>query len=233
MAADEQGVLKRDVEAVALAVVAEVILVAIVLLLLFAVPKIVRSQPAPVILELAQAPVQEPPQPELPKPKPPKPTLPEPPPRLQPPTLPPLTPPPPVPPPPLITPPADLGPVAEPTPFSQAAVPPPPPPPPAAYQAAKVDPMLAYAAQVKAAVQGAVQYPAAAQRQRIGGRTRVEFNLRDGRVSEPHLVQGSGTALLDRAAIAAVLAAGYPAPPSELAGIERQFQVWVEFRRYE
>ena len=93
--------------------------------------------------------------------------------------------------------------------------------------------MLAYAAQVKAAVQGAVQYPAAAQRQRIGGRTRVEFNLRDGRVSEPHLVQGSGTALLDRAAIAAVLAAGYPAPPSELAGIERQFQVWVEFRRYE
>ena len=95
----------------------------------------------------------------------------------------------------------------------------------------KENPLTLYAAQVKAAVQAAVEYPEAANNMRIKSRVRVEFSLRDGLQKNPHILISSGLGVFDRAAIRVVEIAHYPAPPQVLAGQEKLFQVWVEFHR--
>ncbi len=95
----------------------------------------------------------------------------------------------------------------------------------------KENPLTLYAAQVKAAVQAAVEYPEAANNLRVKSRARVEFSLRDGQQKNPHILISSGLGVFDRAAIRVVEMAHYPAPPPVLAGQEKLFQVWVEFHR--
>ena len=95
----------------------------------------------------------------------------------------------------------------------------------------KADPLTEYAAKVKAAVQEAVEYPAAANNMRTKSRARVEFALRDGIRQNPHIVASSGLDVFDRAAIHAVNIAHYPLPPAVLSGQTKLFQVWVEFHR--
>jgi periplasmic protein TonB len=100
----------------------------------------------------------------------------------------------------------------------------PPPPPPVA---ATVDPSPAYNAKLAAAVQAVFEVPAAAAALDFKGRTRVEFSLRDGVVSAVRVIQTSGLGAADRAAIKAVQAAVYPAPPAPLQGKENSYQIWV------
>ncbi len=220
-------------KSVGIALLLEVLLIGGGGALLAVTTRAVKSEPAPVVLQLAAPEEKKAPEPPKPKPEPPKPKLPQP--KVVPPI--PVPPPPPEPPPsrPVVKPVPDLQPVAEPTPFSEPAPPPalpaPPPPPPVVPADVKPDPMLVYAGRVKAAVQAAVVYPAAAQRLRMSGRTRVEFVMRDAQASNPTVIQSSGIGLLDQAALAAVAAAAYPTPPDELVGVTRQYQVWVEFRR--
>lgn len=95
----------------------------------------------------------------------------------------------------------------------------------------KEDPIMAYAAKVKAAVQAAVEYPASANNMRTKSRVRVEFSLRDGVQQNPHIVKSSGLSVFDRAAIHTVEIAFYPAPPGALIGKTSLFQVWVEFNQ--
>jgi protein TonB len=95
----------------------------------------------------------------------------------------------------------------------------------------KGDPLTDYAAKVKAAVQEAVEYPAAANNMRTKSRARVEFSLRDGMQQNPHIVVSSGLDVFNRAAIHAVEIARYPLPPTVLSGQVKLFQVWVEFHR--
>ncbi len=95
----------------------------------------------------------------------------------------------------------------------------------------KADPLTEYAAKVKAAVQEAVEYPAAANNMRTKSRARVEFSLLDGIRQNPHIVVSSGLDVFDRAAIHAVNIAHYPPPPAFLRGQTKLFQVWVEFHR--
>jgi outer membrane biosynthesis protein TonB len=90
-----------------------------------------------------------------------------------------------------------------------------------------VDPSAAYNAQLAAAVQAAFQVPLAAQELAFKGRTRVEFLLRDGRISSPRIIQGSGLGVADRAAIKAVQSAVYPSPPDNLKGKDGIYQIWV------
>jgi protein TonB len=170
--------------------------------------------PVPIPLQLTQA------EPEPPKPEPPKPQPKhrEPAPR-------------PVPAPrPLPQAPQPIPKPAEPTPFNEP-VPPPPPPPPSSNTAGKPDPALEYAAKVRTAVQAAVVYPAAAASMNFGGRTRVEFHLRDGVPSTIHITQGSGLGMIDRAALKSVQDAIYPPPPPPMQGKDLNYQVWVEFKR--
>ena len=95
----------------------------------------------------------------------------------------------------------------------------------------KEDPLAAYAAQVKAAVQASVEYPADAYNLRIKSRVRVEFSLRDGVQQNPHIIKSSGLSVFDRAAIHVIETTHYPAPPHALIGQMKLFQVWVEFSR--
>lgn len=89
------------------------------------------------------------------------------------------------------------------------------------------DPSASYNAQLAASVQAAFQVPMAAQELGFKGRTRVEFLLRDGRMTAPRIIQGSGLGVADRAAIKAVESAVYPPPPEALRGREGIYQIWV------
>ena len=95
----------------------------------------------------------------------------------------------------------------------------------------KADPLTEYAAKVKAAVQEAVEYPAAANNMRTKSRARVEFSLQDGIEQNPHIIVSSGLSVFDSAAVHAVNIAHYPPPPAVLHGQTKLFQVWVEFHR--
>jgi protein TonB len=83
---------------------------------------------------------------------------------------------------------------------------------------------------VRQAVQRAVVYPMATREMRELGRAEVSFTLRDGQREEVGLAQSSGSPLLDRAAIAAVRGASYPAAPPSAQGQAMRFLVWVAFR---
>jgi periplasmic protein TonB len=90
-----------------------------------------------------------------------------------------------------------------------------------------IDPSPAYNAKLASAVQAVFEVPAAAAELNFKGRARVEFNLRDGVVSKVRIVQTSGLGVADRAAVKAVQAAVYPAPPPPLQGKEATYQIWV------
>ena len=137
---------------------------------------------------------------------------------------------------PVVSTPADVRPVTEPPPpvvsqptaFSAPVAPPPPPapavasPPPPA-----VDPALAYNVKLAAAVQAAFVVPGPASALGFKGRARVEFHLRDGVASNAKIIQPSGLGAVDRAALKAVEAAAFPAPPAALAGKEGVYQILV------
>jgi protein TonB len=92
----------------------------------------------------------------------------------------------------------------------------------------KTDPNAEYAGKVHEAVQAAYFYPAAAAAMHFSGRVRVEFQLKDGRVTESHVLQSCGIGLFDKAALQAVQSAQYPQPPEHLRGQELHYQIWVE-----
>lgn len=106
-----------------------------------------------------------------------------------------------------------------------AAAPVAPPPPPAASAA----PSAEYIAKVRAAVQGAFEYPMAAKAQDFKGRARVAFSLNDTRPSGARIVVSSGMNIVDRAALKAVEGASYPPAPEALAHADQAFEVWVSF----
>ena len=105
------------------------------------------------------------------------------------------------------------------------AVPVAPPPPPAASAA----PSAEYIAKVRAAVQGAFEYPMAAKAQDFKGRARVAFNLTDTHPSGARIVVSSGMGIVDRAALKAVESASYPPAPEALNRVDQAFEVWVSF----
>ena len=100
-----------------------------------------------------------------------------------------------------------------------------PPPPPAASAA----PSAEYIAKVRAAVQGAFEYPMAAKAQDFKGRARVAFSLDDTHPSSARIVVSSGMNIVDRAALKAVEGASYPPAPEALSLAEQAFEVWVSF----
>ena len=100
-----------------------------------------------------------------------------------------------------------------------------PPPPPAASAA----PSAEYIAKVRAAVQGAFEYPMAAKVQDFKGRARVAFSLNDTRPSGARIVVSSGMSIVDRAALKAVEGASYPPAPEALSHADQAFEVWVSF----
>lgn len=108
-----------------------------------------------------------------------------------------------------------------------AAAPPPPPSAPVSPPAPTVDPALAYNLKLAAAVQAAFVVPGPAAALGFKGRARVEFHLRDGLASNAKIIQPSGLGAVDRAALKAVEAAAYPAPPPALAGKDGVYQIWV------
>ncbi len=102
----------------------------------------------------------------------------------------------------------------------------PPPPPPPAPSAAAIN---SFQSALRAAIQAAIIYPPAAKMMKQQGRTKVAFTLWKGAADSPRVIESSGIASIDQAAIAAVLDAHYPEPPPELAGRPLTFAVYVDF----
>ena len=126
--------------------------------------------------------------------------------------------------------PAPPVPVAEapsPTAFSVPVTPPVPPQPPPPVVTSTVELHAEYADRVRAAVQAAVYYPAAAVAMHFSGRVQVAFQLHDGTPGETRIMTSSGLGIIDRAALQAVQTARYPAPPNDLRGHDLSYQVWV------
>jgi protein TonB len=82
---------------------------------------------------------------------------------------------------------------------------------------------------MRAAIQAALRYPESARMAGMSGRTRVGFHYRDGVASDVTILVSSGSGLLDRAAVAAVLDAAYPKPAPAFAGKTLPEQLWVTF----
>lgn len=221
------SIRRFPMQALGLAFVVEAALLAIVCAILVGTPvKPALSEPVPITL-LNQA--EQPPEP-LPTPKPPEPkptSKPQPKAKVIPPRPQPQVPPPPRQAP---TPVAPLPVAQAPTTFTEP-VSPPPPPPPAPAASGRADPSAEYAAKVRAAVQAAVAYPAAAAALHFAGRVRLEFHLRDTVPSQARVVVSSGIGMIDRAALQSVQSAQYPEPPPDMRGSDRLYQVWVEFTR--
>ena len=91
---------------------------------------------------------------------------------------------------------------------------------------------LTFEQRLLAAVQAAVNghYPPAARSMHQQGQADVGFDYLDAQVSHVALVQSSGSALLDKAALATVRDARYPPPPETLLHQLQHFEVWVRFR---
>jgi protein TonB len=154
-----------------------------------------------------------------PTPAPPKPAPPPPPPKVvEPPKAPPKFVHPILRPPPMVVPPMTLPP--------QVMAPPPPAPPQPPVNAEVVD---KFQAEVRAAIQAAIIYPPTARMMKQQGRAKVAFTLTQGHAEGAQIVQSSGVATIDAAALAAVRDANYPAPPPEVAGKPLPFAVFVVF----
>ena len=117
-------------------------------------------------------------------------------------------------------------PVPSDSPISEA---PPPPPPPVRAIDATADKEAEFATRLKAAIQAAVTYPPAARAMGFRGKARVEFVFRDGGTHHMRVIQGSGSGMIDNAALAAVANAIYPAVPGSLKGRDMLYQVTVSF----
>ena len=88
---------------------------------------------------------------------------------------------------------------------------------------------LTFADQIRSAVQGAVVFPMAARAAHLSGQTKVTFDYKDGLVSGAGVLTSSGNRILDKAALAAVHAAHFPAATAEYAGRILTFEIWVKF----
>lgn len=129
-----------------------------------------------------------------------------------------------LPPPPVALPPAIPLP---PSPIAAAA--PPPPPPPHAQPIVNPGQKLTYLSAVRAAIQGAVQFPAAARMLRMDGRVRVKFELVNGVVSHLRIITPGQLQAFNSKALLAVHDAGIPAPPKALADHVFHLVLWVNF----
>jgi protein TonB len=103
-----------------------------------------------------------------------------------------------------------------------------PPPPPAPQTPPSHEVVDRFNAEVRAAIQVAIVYPPTARMMKQQGRTRVAFTLIGGHAENSRILQSSGIATIDAAALAAVRDAAYPATPTELAGEPLEFAVFVE-----
>ncbi len=83
---------------------------------------------------------------------------------------------------------------------------------------------------LRAAVQAALRYPAAARMMGATGQAHVGFRWCDGVPSALQVVSSAGMAALDDAALAAVRNAAYPRPPEDLAHRTLDLVVKVDFR---
>lgn len=128
-----------------------------------------------------------------------------------------------LPPPPVALPPAIPLP---PSPIAAAA---PPPPPPTAHPIVNPGQRLTYLSAVRAAIQGAVQFPAAARMLRMDGRVRVKFELVNGVVSQLRIITPGQLKAFNSNALLAVHDAGIPAPPKALAHHVFHLVLWVNF----
>ena len=213
----------RTYQAFGIALLIEVLVVAVMAMLLAHPPRIVPKYSKPVKLVIVNEPtppkpvVEPKPMPPVPKPKPvvrhivhPRPIVTPQPPKPDP--IPPK--------------------VATPTAFTQP-VPPPPAPPLPPQPAPSVDNTAAvkasYDDKIHAAVQAAVYYPRAAAAMNFSGRVRVEFHMLNSVTSDAKVLVSSNLGMIDRAALRAVKTAAYPAPPKELRDKDLTYQVWVEF----
>jgi len=120
-------------------------------------------------------------------------------------------------------------PVPEATPVSSPVVeiPPPPPPQPTVNVNAALE--AEFAARLRASIQSAVVYPAAARFMALKGRARVEFIYRDGAYRQVRIAQSSGNGMIDQAALAAVSGATFPTPPDFMRGKDYPYQIAVNF----
>jgi periplasmic protein TonB len=112
-------------------------------------------------------------------------------------------------------------------PVTEPVVATPPPPPKVNNEAAEKE--AVFSAQLKAAIQAAVVYPAAARMMSAHGKAKVEFEFLNGISSQVHIILSSGSTLLDQAAIQAVSNAQVPPIPESLKGKRMTYQVMVEF----
>ncbi len=97
---------------------------------------------------------------------------------------------------------------------------------PAAPSRAAMD---SFEGRLRAAVQAALRYPAAARMLGVTGHARVGFRWRDGATSELQLVSSAGMAVLDQEALEAVRSAAYPPAPQSLAHQTLNLIVHVDF----
>jgi TonB family protein len=98
-----------------------------------------------------------------------------------------------------------------------------PPPPPDARSIAALEEHISHA------VNEAKYYPPSARLEHREGRVAVSFSYRDGAVTDILLLHSSQSAMLDRAALAAVRLARYPTPRSSLNGFRLRLTVWLAF----
>jgi TonB family protein len=101
---------------------------------------------------------------------------------------------------------------------------------PQAAAPAPQDALLGLEARIRQAVQDAAIYPASARVMHLEGRTQVRFDYTDGSVGAADVATPSTSAMLDRAALAAVRRAALPRAPAEIGGRRLALLVWVDFR---
>ena len=90
--------------------------------------------------------------------------------------------------------------------------------------------MDSFEGRLRAAVQAALRYPAAARMMSVTGQAQVGFRWCDGVPSALQVVSSAGMAALDDAAIAAVRTAAYPEPPENLEHHTLNLVVKVNFK---
>lgn len=87
-----------------------------------------------------------------------------------------------------------------------------------------------YMAKVRAAVQQAFVYPAAASSLGLHGRVKVKFKLNQKTPTQAQVLITSGVSMIDRAAMASVMNARYPEPTAEINLSQMEFEIWIEYR---
>ena len=91
------------------------------------------------------------------------------------------------------------------------------------------DALAGFTGLVQRAVQAAAAYPPVARRMNQQGRVQVRFDYEDGTVSAIAIAEASASAMLDRAALAAVRNAAYPHAPGSVTHRRLTLVVWVDF----